>query len=389
MGKGFGFTTMLHAMDTLTHALSGALMARLLHVRQPAPLAGGVPSTTAVPLWAGVLAGTVAGAFPDVDIVARWWGDVAYLLNHRGVTHSLLLAPVWAALVAWVMALLLGRRGRAPSGAAAQTGITWRSLYAVCLAGILVHIVGDWITQFGTMLWAPLNHTRHGLGTVFIIDLWFTGALLLGTVLAAIWPQRRWPAALGLGLAMGWVGVTWLGQQEALAVGLAKAQTLGAPQARVVVMPRPASPFNWTVAVLHDGRYHLAHVNTRRTQPLALTPDSGWIRRLSAPYLPVSQAPWQVFEQWGGADAPAWVRQAWDHPSFAFYRWFAEVPALTHTTQTMGTDGRTERCAWFRDLRFGFPGRDGVPFHYGVCLQGEGVGDAQVYRLQGRQWQPV
>jgi inner membrane protein len=380
---------MLRGMDTLTHALSGALMARLLHVRSPASVASQATSASRPPLWAGVLAGTVAGAFPDVDIVARWWGDVAYLLNHRGVTHSLLLAPLWAALVAWVLAWVLRRWVQPPSGVAAATAMTWRSLYGVCLAGILIHIAGDWITQFGTMLWAPLSNSRLGLGTVFIIDLWFTGALLLGLLLAAVWPHRRWPAALGLGLATAWVGVTWVGQQEALEVGRAQAQALGAPQARVVVMPRPASPFNWTVAVQHEGRYHLAHVNTRRTQPLALTPDSNWIQRLSAPYLPASQAPWQVLEQWGGPDAPAWVRQAWDHPSFAFYRWFAGVPALSHTTQTMGADGRTERCAWFRDLRFGFPGRDGTPFHYGLCLQGEGVGDAQVYRLQGGQRHPV
>lgn len=386
---------MLRPMDTLTHALSGALMARLLHVRSPALAAGQAASTPTPPLWAGVLAGSVAGAFPDVDIVARWWGDVAYLLNHRGVTHSLLLAPVWAALVAWVMAVLVRRWGRwGPlrrplSGLRASTTITWRSLYGVCLAGILIHIAGDWITQFGTMLWAPLSNARLGLGTVFIIDLWFTGALLLGLLLAAVWPHRRWPAALGLGLATAWVGVTWMGQQEALDVGRAHAQSLGAPQARVVVMPRPASPFNWTVAVQHEGRYHVAHVNTRRTQPLALNSDSGWISTLSAAYLPVSQASWQMVEQWGGPDTPAWVRQAWDHPSFAFYRWFAEVPALSHTTQAMGAEGRAERCAWFRDLRFGFPGRDGTPFHYGVCLRGEGVGDAQVYRLQGGQRNPV
>ena len=48
---------------------------------------------------------------------------------------------------------------------------------------------------------------------------------------------------------------------------------------------------------------------------------------------------------------------------------------------TQAADG--ERCAWFRDLRFDFPGREEGPFRYGVCLPAAPGAAAQVYKLQG------
>lgn len=367
-------------MDTLTHALSGALLARLIHTR---PAAASVSAPGRPVLWQVVTVGAVAGAFPDVDVVARWWGDVAYLLHHRGITHSLLLAPAWAALVAWLMAWGFATTRGQPGA--------WRRFYVVALGGVLIHVAGDWITQFGTMLLAPWSNTRYGLGSVFIIDLVVSGTLVAGLLVAAWLPRRRWPAALGLGLTVAWVGVTWVGQQEAREVGLARAQALGWTDATVVVMPRPASPFNWTVAVQRAGQYELAHVNTRRTQPLRAPPDAGFLTRLSAPYLPVAQARWQALPQWGDAGDAAWVRAAWARPEFAFYRWFAEVPALTHAEVRRVADGSVQRCAWFRDLRFGFPGREAAPFQYGICLKGDDVARAaaQVFRLAAGIREPV
>ncbi len=380
-------------MDTLTHALSGALMARLIVARGPVPLAmppgGGAPGRLtaawdggpAAPLpWQGVVVGAVAGAFPDIDVVARGFGDVAYLLHHRGITHSLLLLPLWAWGLSWLLAqafaVTRGQRGG------------WKSLYPIACAAIAIHIAGDWITQFGTMLLAPLSNQRFGLGSMFIIDLAFTGALLAGLALAAVFPRRRWPAALGLGAATAWVGLATVGQFEAVAIGERQARALGVAAPVVTVMPRPASPFNWTVTVFDGQRYHVAHVNTRRSEPLQADADSHFLRRFSAPYLPVGQATWQSVPRFGEAGTPAWVQDAWNADGFAFYRWFAQTPALLQVQQDAGG----ERCAWFRDLRFEFPGREEGPFRYGVCLPVEGQAGsapARVFKLEDGQRQPV
>src|SRR5579859_6577212 len=145
-------------MDTLTHALSGALLARATAPKSP----------PAGSLARRVAAGFLACAAPDLDFVAGFFGPVAYLEHHRGVTHSLVMLPLWALALSWLLAFLL----REPRG--------WRALYGVASLGIALHIAGDVITSFGTQVLAPLSDWRAAIGTTFIIDLWFSGIIVAG-----------------------------------------------------------------------------------------------------------------------------------------------------------------------------------------------------------------
>jgi inner membrane protein len=90
------------------------------------------------------------------------------LENHRGVTHSLILLPLWALALSWLLAKIL----REPRG--------WRALYGITAMAIGLHIAGDLITSYGTMILAPFSDWRAGIGTTFIIDLWFTGIIIVG-----------------------------------------------------------------------------------------------------------------------------------------------------------------------------------------------------------------
>ncbi len=382
-------------MDTLTHALSGALVARLICARPPtsalaSPLslqsqgrfaAAWDGGAGALRPWQAVVVGFAAAAFPDIDALAQLAGDMAYLQHHRGITHSLLLAPLWAALVASIMRWLFAELRVQHAG--------WKPLYPIALAAILLHIAGDWITQFGTMMLAPLSDARFGLGAMFIIDLPFSALLLAALALAAVWPRRRWPAALGLLAASAWVGLAWIGKQEAQEIGEHYARAQGIASPVIETMPRPASPFNWTVTVFDGERYHLAHVNTRRSEPLVAREDDHFIRRFSAPYLPAAQARWELVWRFGDPATPDWVREAWGHEALAVYRWFAQTPALAEADDRVGDDGQRERCAVFRDLRFEFPGRVATPFRYGVCLRGPDGREARLVRLDGDARQPV
>src|SRR3954471_17519323 len=159
-------------MDTLTHALSGALLAR-------ATAAGDAPPRS---LPRRVAAGFFACAAPDLDFVTGCFGPVAYLENHRGATHSLILLPLWALALSWLLARIL----REPGG--------WRALYGVTAMAIGLHIAGDLITSYGTMVLAPFSDWRVGIGTTFIIDLWFSGIIVVGLIASAIARRVRWPA---------------------------------------------------------------------------------------------------------------------------------------------------------------------------------------------------
>ena len=145
-------------MDTLTHALSGALLAR---ATAPAKA-----SQSMLPLRRRVALGALAAAFPDCDVVVSWMSPLAYLYHHRGVTHSLVMLALWTLVLAWLCAKLW--RGTENNGPG------WRAYAGVIGMGIAAHIAGDWITSFGTMVFAPLLDFRAALSTTFIIDLWFS-----------------------------------------------------------------------------------------------------------------------------------------------------------------------------------------------------------------------
>jgi inner membrane protein len=324
-------------LDTLTHALSGALLARAL----PAPAAA-VPRRMA--------AGFLACAAPDLDFVAALAGPVEYLLNHRGVTHSLVLMPVWAIGVAWLLAKML----REPGG--------WRALYLVCAAAITLHIAGDLITSYGTMILAPLSDWRAAIGTTFIIDLWFTGIIVAGLIVSAIAWRSRLPAIAALAVLAGYVGLQFVQRQHALEFARQFADAHNLTAARVDAHPRPASPFNWTVFVSDDERQRFAHINLVRREPRRYRPGDGFIARIDSPYLPLDAAIWVERSRYGEVD-PALGREAWNTPALGFFRGFAAEPAY---------DGESDggRCIWFVDLRFETPGRPGTPFQYGACRDG-------------------
>jgi inner membrane protein len=327
-------------MDTLTHALSGALLAR-------------ATARPAAALARRVAAGFLACAAPDLDFVIGYLGPVEYLLTHRGVTHSLVLLPAWALLYSWILAKVL----REPGG--------WRALYDVVALALLAHIIGDLITSFGTIVFAPLSDWRAAIGTTFIIDLWFSGIIIAGLIASVVFRRTRIPAVAASVVLAGYVAFQYVQRERAIAFGEKYAQTANMAKARVTVHPRPVSPFNWTVFVSDDEVHRYAHVNLARKEARRYQPGDGFIARVDSPYLPPEQAIWVARPRYGEANQ-ALIREAWNSDALAFFRWFAALPAFDGMTQ-----GST--CLWFTDLRFLTPGRETMPFRYRVCRDATGA----------------
>jgi inner membrane protein len=343
-------------MDTLTHALSGALLGRVTAPCTAAP--GGLT------LRARIALGFVAGAFPDSDIVVSPVFPLAYLYNHRGVTHSFVMLPLWAALLGLACAWLLWRE---PA--------RWRTCAAMAALAIGAHIVADLITPYGTMIFAPLTDVRYAWSTTFIIDLWFSGIILTGLIACAIWRSSRLPAVVALAVLVAYVGFQYLQRQRALDFGVAHARAEGFPEYQVDAVPQPPLPFNWNVIVTEPARQHYSLVSLlRREPPPPLAADAGFFTRIGAPYMPPAHAVWLTAPRYGsGADDQALAREAWEHPKFGFYRWFAAHPALYRI------DRGASPCVWFEDLRFFTPGRGRMPFRYGMCRE---AGEWHAYELR-------
>ena len=165
-------------MDTLTHALSGALLARATEAKEP--------RLDQLPRRARMWVGFWAAAFPDSDFITRFIDPLTYLTVHRGITHSVIMLPVWALGLSLLFMLLV--RGK----------YSWRAFAGVLALGIGIHIVGDVITAFGTMIFAPFSTWRAQIPTTFIIDPYFTAIIVAGLVASLVWSLTRKPAIIGL-----------------------------------------------------------------------------------------------------------------------------------------------------------------------------------------------
>ena len=193
-------------MDTITHGIAGALIGKAVFGGED--LFG--PSTRAAsggeksgsqdrPLpkvdrcrmvtWSLML----GAIFPDSDVLRDLLSHdrLLVLTWHRSITHSLVMLPLWALLLAGLTrALTSWRKWEAPSFAASS------GIYAV---GILSHILLDLVTSFGTMIWSPLKWSRPAWDLLFIVDFMFTAILLVPQLLAWVYshPGKMWPRALG------------------------------------------------------------------------------------------------------------------------------------------------------------------------------------------------
>lgn len=335
-------------MDTLTHALSGALAARVACV-------GGKRERRS-----RMLAGLSAAAFPDIDYALFWVAPLDFLNWHRGPTHSLLLLPVWALVLSGLFSWLTGRRR------------SWRGFYGVCALGLAVHIGGDVITVYGTKLLWPAWDKPFGLGIVFDVDPCialivaggFTGLLLLRSRVAVAVTGLALVFYLALQTALYW---------RAVGVGEAFLEERGV-EGRVYVLPQPFAPVLWKLVVSNRDRYFVAYLNHFRGEMNPASDDAGLLQRLWAAYRPVADLGWTEYRRFGVADE-ALAREVWRQDRFGAFRRFAELPALYRIDRNGG-----EVCVWFTDLRHNLPVLP-PSFRYGMCRAGP-VEKWNLYRLR-------
>ncbi|MHB1586293.1 MAG: metal-dependent hydrolase [Acidiferrobacteraceae bacterium] len=338
----------LSPLDTLTHGLVGALIGRVT-ARPDVP--GGLPVRTRV--WVAFL----AGIFPDVDFVVWFFNHQQYLLVHRGLTHSLVMLPLWTLLLSGAFTLLYRRR------------YSWRTFAPVIAAAIAAHIGVDVLTAFGTMIFAPISNLRVSIPTTFIIDPYFTGIVVVG--LAGSWMFRRSivPAGVALALLAGYISFQESLRADAQDWGTAYARGRGWAPAEVMALPQPLSPFNWEVIVArigadHTFRYRVAYINLRRRTVRSPGPSpQGFFTALWRSYRPLTHPDWRHVQFLNGtARARRFELDAWRSRALRPYRHFSLFPFATGTSRH-----KHARCALFGDLRFVLPVSRGPGLLYGIC----------------------
>ena len=154
-------------MDPITHGITGALLGKGFFSDRQGRVA--------------TFAAALGAVFPDIDLIAEFVSrdPMAIVKYHRGITHSFVALPFFAAALAWLTRLVARRRGiETPS---------WGMLTIIYGVGIASHILLDGTTSFGTRMWTPFSQKRVAWDLMFIIDFVLSACVLLPQVVAWIY----------------------------------------------------------------------------------------------------------------------------------------------------------------------------------------------------------
>jgi inner membrane protein len=131
-------------LDPLTHALVGLAAGSF----------SGSSNVISNPMALGCLIGSV---LPDGDIIMQYWGDFAYLKNHRGASHSLAGMAVLSAAVAFLIDLIF-------------PGSSFWSIFLWTYIGCLTHVGLDLFNSYGAKLFWPFYDKKIGTGLMLSFD---------------------------------------------------------------------------------------------------------------------------------------------------------------------------------------------------------------------------
>ena len=271
-------------MDNLTHSLFALTLART-------PLGRAGRGTTATLL--------LASNAPDIDIVTTAGGAITYLRWHRGPTHGPLgvlgLGILTAGLV-WAGRYVLDRRRTAAEATAAaniEPDASFGMLVAVSLIGVVLHVLMDLPTSYGTRPLSPFDWHWFAVDWMPIVDIYLLMVLLAGAIgfgrptpaarrtkaavvlmlMAANYGLRAYAHRQALELVPSVFGPTlaaWCDPDESRSRAIdswprEKAPT-PPPEGRrclvdVAALPTFGSPFQWRIVAQYSNAYEIRDID--------------------------------------------------------------------------------------------------------------------------------
>jgi inner membrane protein len=170
-------------MDTLTHLLAGAAIAALLPGKQrPDPLGlttrgarrreflpDVAPHSPATQYGSRLACAILGSLAPDLDVLVNPYGDeaagLAYMLLHRGYTHTVLGGVLMATAIAAVAGLI--RR--------TEKGRAFAELCGITALALLLHGFMDWTNDYGLHPLSPFYDRWIYGDFIFLVEplLWF------------------------------------------------------------------------------------------------------------------------------------------------------------------------------------------------------------------------
>ncbi len=206
-----------------------------------------------------MLYGAIAGTIPDLDTFASHFvSTVDALAIHRGFTHSIFFAVLFAPIMGW----LISRFEKAANFK------DWSWLF---FWGFLTHPLLDAHTTWGTQLFWPLD-LRLAYKNIFVIDPLYTLPFLVCVLAAMRLPKKsarrknlnKW----GLILSTTYLGITLLLKFYTYQHFKRALNDQGISYTAIETKPTAFNSLLWTANVDTDSHYLIGHYTIFDTQPI-------------------------------------------------------------------------------------------------------------------------
>ena len=204
----------------------------------------------------------VGANLPDVDVLAYLDGPAADLSFRRGWTHGI---PALVVLPFILTAAIVGldRLLRRMHHAVLPSGVRPRQVLLLATLSILTHPILDTLNTYGVRWLMPMRGDWYYGDTLFIVDPWVWLVLAVGVVLSSGRRSTRGlrtdggrAARMALGTALVYVAVmAGAGLAARTVVRRELSASGGPPIERLMVGPRPLTPFVRQVVAARGDRY--------------------------------------------------------------------------------------------------------------------------------------
>lgn len=238
-------------MDSLTHALTGAIIGHVLGNKKIGPKA--------------MILGAVAANIPDFDVAfTRFFDPVEAMFIHRGFSHSLLLLAGGSIFLAYLLKKF------------SRTHYSFGFWWLMVLLPWLSHLIMDIFNTYGTALFEPFSSIRVSFDSMAIIDLNLL-IILVFTLLALFFfrkKQHRFKQLLGIfGLALVSLYFTLNAFIKLSLEGEVKRRLTTSDIAftRIHSTPLPLTNLVWMVVVEDSASFRVTQVSVLKKQIVSHT----------------------------------------------------------------------------------------------------------------------
>ena len=197
--------------------------------------------------------GALAQSIPDIDFVAAFWNDTAaYLLAHRGFTHSILFA-----VIATILFGLVAEHYHKQH----QVGYkTWLLFFGVQIS---IHLFLDVFNSYGVGLLEPFSHSRFSINTLFVADPFFSfwpAIAFVALLILKAGDQRRkfwWKFAItGCGVYLFYCSLNKLETNNEVRKALVLQRI---EHSNFFTTPTPLNSWLWYIVVKDDTGYYIGY----------------------------------------------------------------------------------------------------------------------------------